>query len=274
MHWIVQENICQEKKWGELISSLERLDVSYSIHKVVPFSGELIPDSNLPKGSNVFAYGSISLGNVCKEKGWIPGVIELPNFIKQRKHWGDRLLNHDAELWSLGMLAYARLPDTYGDTIFVRPIDDSKFIKGQLMTKEELYEWARKVVCLREDDGSGAIEHISSELMVSKPKKLLSEARFWIVDGRVVTYSTYKIGRNFTQSRMLVDQDMICVATALASPFIKYGWEPERAYCLDLCRTEDNQIKIVEINNINSSGLYDCDTQVLVSAIHGVFSKC
>lgn len=268
MHWIVQENICQEKKWGELISSLDRLNVHFSIHKVVPFSGELIPPAVVPAGSKVFAYGSISLEEVCKRNNWHPGVIDIPNFSEQIEHWKYHLLNHDATLWSLQMLAYARLPDVYGDTVFVRPTDDSKFIKGQLMTRDEVYEWARKVVYLKEDDGSGAIDHTFSDLMICERKNILSEARFWIIDGRVVTYSTYKIGRNFTQSKMLVDQDMISFAG-----FITSGWEPAKAYCLDLCRTEESEIKIVEINNINSSGLYDCDTQLLVSAIEGTFNR-
>ncbi len=263
MHWILQENIYQEEKWNELVHHLERMNISHSIHKVVPFSGELIPDIEL--NEKVWAMGSLSMGRTCRQKGWLPGVIELPDFKIQRHNWGDKLFNYDAGIWDIEFLKYAKLPDFYPEECFIRPIDDSKLIKGQIMTKEEIHQWAR-------DLQQHEIE-IATEFLIAPPKKIQCEARFWMVDGEVVTYSLYKLGSTIVYNRKLVDQDMIWFANGMGTHpmIIPKVWQPAKAYCLDLCRTEDNQIKIVEINSINSSGLYDCDVQKLVVAIKGAF---
>ncbi|MNW03714.1 hypothetical protein D3C71_1996880 [compost metagenome] len=43
-------------------------------------------------------------------------------------------------------------------------------------------------------------------------------------------------------------------------------WEPSKAYVLDICLTP-NGYKVVELNNITSSGFYDCDVTKIVFAL-------
>lgn len=264
MYWILQENICQEEKWNELVHNLNKLCVPHSIHKVVPFSGDLIPEPYIPPKTPVFCYGSISMGRTAKQKGWYPGVIEVPEFNIQIYNWKENLLNWDCKAYYLWQLADN--PNSYytkfrnDELFFIKPSDDSKFIPGQIMSGKEIKEWANKIVVLGENDGSNVNK--DSIVCVSSPKNIQHEARFWIVNNTVVTWSMYKIGSTITHSRQLVDENLI----AYAHKFVSL-WNPACAYCLDLCRDSKGDVKIVEINNINSSGLYDCDTQKLVNAI-------
>lgn len=270
MHWILQENVCQEEKWNELVWNLNRLCVPHSIHKVVPFSGELIPVPYIPPNISVFCYGSISMGRTAKQNNWLPGVIEVPEFHFLQNNWRDYLLNEDSRYYSIRQLVdnpnsfYTRFPDN--ELFFIKPSDDSKFIPGQIMSGKEIKEWAHRIVNLGENDGSNV--NNNSLVCISSPKNIQHEARFWIVNNTVVTWSMYKIGNTITHSRQLVDEQLISFAHKIVSL-----WTPASAYCLDLCRNSKSDVKIVEINNINSSGLYDCDTQKLVNAIdNGIFS--
>lgn len=271
MHWIVQENICQEQKWRELIDTLERLSLPYSIHKVVPFSGELIPEPELPT-DNVFCFGSTSLHRYTKQKNWRPGTIELPNFaVQMRSKWNTEYLNRDCMIMTIDRL-YREIsgPKFNYPEYFIRPIDDSKFIAGQVMSTEEIKEWCKRIIVLKENDGSNV--NSQSGIVISTPKKICKEARFWIVDDNIATYSMYKIGRTISYSKSMVDTKMIEYVWKLISIMSFIYWSPGSAYCLDIAEIDDQQYKIVEINGINSSGFYDCDINKLVIAIEGKFN--
>lgn len=261
MHWIVQENICQEQQWNSLIASLQKLNIQYSIHKVVPFSGDLIPEPVV--SGYVLCYGSTAMGNVAKRMNWHPGVIELPNYrVQMNSPWQEYYLNNKPEYYFLWQLAEKKL---HYKEYFIKPIDDSKFIPGQIMTSEEIFEWAKKVVILGENDGSNV--NSDSMVIVSPPKSIKQEIRFWIVNDAVVTFSLYKMGRTIVYNRHTVDERISAFAHTLCSSTFSNYWKPAEAYCLDICIDGEDKLKIIEINNINSSGLYDCDTLKLVHAL-------
>jgi len=261
MHWLVQENVGHEEQWNEVIAQLERLKIRHSIHKVVPFSGELIPEPDLGD-QKVWCYGSLSMMKTCRNNGWYPGCIPLDNydFLFQRCVWRNHMLNHDA--------AIATFVDIYNDDIplyetnFIRPTDDSKFIKGSIMSRNELLEWARVIISDGDLTGGGA--EWTSKLVIAKPKTIYAEYRFWIVNGRMITCSPYKLG----------DQ----VSYAGVVPLLARNYALQRVeqmhdintYCLDIADTP-NGYKIVEINNINSSGLYRANIQKLIMAIEDAF---
>lgn len=261
MHWIVQENICQEEQWNEVISQLSHLKIPHSIHKVVPFSGELIPEPDLGS-QKVWCYGSLSMMNTCRKNGWYPGCIPLDDysFVFQRSVWHNHMLNADAMVTTIIDIHNDYVP--LYRTNFVRPIDDSKFIKGSIMTDKELVQWADDIVKLGDLSGGGA--GWTTKLMIAMPKQIYAEYRFWIVNGRLITCSPYKLGDT--------------VSYAGVVPFEARNYAIDRVsemhdiqtYCLDIADTP-NGYKIVEINNINSSGLYRANIQKLIMAIEAAF---
>lgn len=282
MHWVIQENVCSEAKYDDLIHELEKADIPHTIVKVVPFSGDMIPEPNIPEGSKVWCMGSLSMQKYAKRKGWTPGVLDLDHapWPRQKFVWGDLMLNNKGTVASFHEL-YHRKKACCGDENFVRPLDDSKFIKGQVMSKEEIFAWAKKIVELGDDSGADITKH--TEILICPTNEFIQqEARFWIVDGQIATYSMYKLGEDITYSRALVDQDMITFVQSIIAPISLYhprfklgdeGYDwPAKAYCLDICRIEDlDELRIVEPNNINSSGLYDADVNKLVHAINNAF---
>ena len=277
MHWILQNNLFNESAYQVLLETLERFNLPYSIHKVVPFVGELVPEPELDH-ANVICMGSYSMRHAARKYGWRPGVFDLEpfNFNVQLKHWGDLMLNADAVVsrfedaeFPFYSICSAHQEDdvscrackigSYSTLMFIRPIEDSKVFAGKVFTKDEFYEWKRKVVVLEEDDGTSLSK--STLIQLCTPKIIHAEYRFWIVNKKIVCASLYKRGDRIFYSDQ-VDQHVFDFAQSV----IDIGWNPHRAYCLDVCET-DHGMKIVEINTLNSSGFYACDIPKLVHAL-------
>lgn len=270
MHWVLQENMFRENEWDNLVSTLERFEIPYSVHKVIPFIGEIIPVVE-PKHEHVVCFGSYSLRHSAKKFGWTPGIFDLfdQNFMLQKYHWGELMLNSDSQVVPF---KHARLDEPS----FVRPIDDSKYFAGAVFDPEEFNEWVHKVTVLGEDYGNS----LTGETLVQicSPKKIYAEYRFWVVDGEIITSSLYKRG-----SRVVYDshvdehvhdfvEEVLCIkqqTNMLENLKPLQGWLPARAFVIDVCETPDG-MKIVEINTINSAGFYAGNVTNLVLAIDGM----
>jgi len=260
MHWILQNNLFNESAYQVLLETLERFGIPHSIHKVVPFIGELHPAPELDT-NNVMCMGSYSMRHVAKANGWYPGVFDLWNhdFTAQLMRWGSHMLNHDSVVCHFDQ---ANFED---EMMFIRPIHDSKSFAGRVFDREEFYEWKRKVCVLEEDYGDSLTKNTLIQLC--KPKKIYSEHRFWVVKGKVATSSTYKLGNAVIYQSLAED-----------SIFQKFAeeriaeWQPAEAFVIDIADTAEG-LKVVEINTINSCGFYACDMQKLVMAFENNFSK-
>lgn len=263
MHWILQNNLFNEAEWENMVGVLERFKIPYSVHKVIPFIGELVPEPMI-QDTKVICFGSYSMRHSAKKFGWSPGVYDLidQNFTVQLQHWGDMMLNADATVIPF------KDANIDGDT-FIRPIDDSKYFAGKVFSKEEFYEWKRKVVVLEEDYGNSLTG--DTIIQLCKPKMIYAEYRFWVVDCKIVTSSLYKRG-----DRVVYSSDVDAHVHRFADSVIRHGditlsmrtsaWQPAKAYVLDVCETPDG-MKIVEINTINSSGFYAGNVTDLILAL-------
>lgn len=254
-YWVLQSGWEYESGWTGMLDTLERFGILYSVHKVVPFVGDLVPEPS-PPSDDVVCVGSYSMRHYAKKRGWNPGVFDLEphDFTQQLAHWGDAMLNADSEI--------AVFSDVRFDgERFIRPVDDTKSFAGRLFEWDEFARWQNGVVALSEDIGSSLTS--DTLVQVSSLKHILQEVRCWVVEGRVVTASVYKRG-----SRVLYSNDvegrLIEYAERLAAV-----WSPEKAFCLDVCDTP-NGLRVVEINTINSAGFYAADMQKLVMSLDGL----
>src|SRR5262245_2918906 len=119
MHWILQNNAYSEASLGELVGTLGRLGLPFSLHKVIPFVGEIDPEPVL-HGGRVVVMGSYALARTAQRRAWQPGAwLDNLDFSIQREHWGEAMLNHDAEVVPLGEIPEQREP------FFLRPVTDT-----------------------------------------------------------------------------------------------------------------------------------------------------
>ena len=261
MHWILQTNLFNETEWDTLVSSLERFNVPYSVHKVIPFIGELIPPAT-PSRDKVICFGSYSMRHTARANKWNPGVYDLfdVNFKVQHEHWGDDMLNADS------------IVTPFKDAVidcptFIRPIDDSKYFAGKVFEADEWNKW-RDSICKDHEDYGNCLTP-DTLVQLCKPKVIYAEYRYWIVNGEIVTKSRYKLGNRVTYSSDVDKHIDYWVSGRTrgieAIPRNPLPWLP-KAFVIDVCDTPEG-IKIVELNTLNSSGLYAGNVADIVVAL-------
>ncbi|MBB3656461.1 hypothetical protein FHX15_001689 [Rhizobium sp. BK650] len=258
MQWLLQEFDDTRK----LAEALDRLGISYTWHKVVPFVGELIPEPVVVDPDAVVMFGSYSLWRYAEAKGYRPGMFKLRPFV-QEEVWHPYLLNGADALFMTLRDVPARLADD-GSEWFLRPVDDSKEEPGNVKTVGEIIRMAKRVLVLDEDEiPQGSLRH-DTLLMLTKPVRILREWRLWVVRGRVVTYSLYKDG-----SRVIHRREIGADALAFGQRMVDINPGYSQAYVIDICRTEEG-LKLLETNCINSAGFYSADITKLAADIDGL----
>jgi len=259
MHWILQSDIYREEGYESLRDAIRRMDIPNTEVKMIPFSHEIVPEPVVENPAVVM--GSISLCNYAKEKGWAPGAfINGYNFNHSayKCGYGKHLLNYDAHVVKFGE---ADTADPNLDVFFLRPYDDSKCFAGEIISRCDFQDWQEKVRRIQDENYTT----ISTETVVTvaSVKKILREYRFFVVDGRVITGSLYKMGNRVTYQSQ-VDDDVSRFAQRMT-----YQFEPDRAFVLDIALTEDG-FKVIEVNCFNAAGFYACDVTKIIHAVEGM----
>src|SRR5271167_677191 len=236
MHWILQSNLQTDYyggtgDWDKLVEAVQRFELEFTLHKVVPFSGELIPPAT-PTQDKVICFGTYSMRHTAKAMNWNPGVYDLEqiDFPIQREHWGDDMLNADSLV--------CRFEDVkIEEPTFLRPSNDTKFFSGKIYDPEEFHEWQHKVVVEKYDYGNSLTN--DTMIQVSKPKTIYAEYRYWIVDGEIVTRSLYKRGQRVMYSSD-VDPSIDYWVAGRTSNIIghRLDWLP-KAYVFDVAETDN-----------------------------------
>lgn len=261
MQWLLQDFEDTRK----MADALDRLQIPYTWHKVVPFVGDLAPEPVIQDPKAVVMFGSYTLWRYAKAQDLKPGVFKIRPFVHERA-WHPFLLNGSDALFMTLKEVPEKLPDD-GRNWFLRPVKDSKEEPGNVKSSREIVELARKVLTLEEGEiPKGSLRH-DTELMFTKPVRILKEWRLWVVEDEIITQSLYKEGMRVVYRRE-IDQDALAFAEGLvqANP----GYSP--AYVVDICRTEDG-LKMLETNCINAAGFYEADLIKLASAIDGLASS-
>ncbi len=258
MQWLLQEFEDTEK----LAAALDRLGLSYSWHKVVPFVGTLIPEPVVPDSKAVVMFGSYALWRYAEAKGYAPGVFTLRPFV-QEEAWQPYLLNGPDALF----LSLRDIPERLRDDSnawFLRPVGDGKEEPGSVKSAEEIIQMASRVLALAESEiPAGSLRH-DTLLMLTKPVHIMKEWRLWVVAGEIVTFSLYREGRRVVY-RHEIDDDALAFAQEMVD--INPGYAT--AYVLDVCRTEQG-LRLLETNCLNAAGFYAADLIKLAAAIDGL----
>lgn len=255
MHFILWEKLLDEPKGEELIRVLDAMALSYSIHKIIPFVGELSPEPPL-LNNRAICFGPYSMRHYARKYNLTPGVFDLEpfDFSQQKKHWGQEMLNYDSEVVSFKNAAPQQ------EHFFCRPIEDSKSFAGQIMQKSEFLEWRDKVCLLNDDYGQGTIKP-EDLIQLSSLKEIRAEYRTYVVDSKIITASLYKRGNKVFYEEIDSSHEAWQYAQKMANI-----WQPHTAFCLDVALTSEGY-KIVEINTMNSAGFYHCNMGKIVSAL-------
>lgn len=101
-------------------------------------------------------------------------------------------------------------------------------------------------------------------LHVSPIKKILSETRFFVLDGKIIGSSKYALGQY-----MVKDMPIAPVVSEFAANMVARA---PGTYVLDIAFTEDGS-KVIEVNTFNSSGLFGIDMYVFATAVNDYMER-
>ena len=254
---LVQENMFQERHHTLLLDTLQKFGIPYQVVKVIPFTTEIVMEPI--DTDRVFCWGSVKMSQIASQREWKPGSFWNKNhdFLVYSKHYGENMLNHDSQIIEFGS---EFTPP--GHLFFARPTEDTKTFAGQVFTKASWDEYVPQML----NNGHTTTLNERTPVQICKLKDIHREIRTWIVAGKVVTASQYRINDR-TIYAQCTEPAIIEFAQSMADMY-----QPADAFVLDVAVTDDG-LKIVELNCINCAGFYDADIQKLVSAIDDNFGN-
>lgn len=271
MHWLLQRNaLSRELDLFETITgTLDRGSVPWTAVRALSFTDKIvgadenvngkeladIPEIAIDVQGPIVVYGSYTLALIAAKRGWTPGSFVNDNFTHEAwvQGWGaERLLNGDAVVCRLDEIEGALRGR---ENVFLRPLEDTKSFSGMVQSHDEALWWAQSVIKAKSDQLNSA-----TEIVVASTRSILAEYRLFVVDGRVVTSSLYKMGQ-----RIISDPYTPQAVLDFAERCIEL-WVPDRAFVLDIAETPEG-FCIIEVNNINSAGVYAANVSRLVQEI-------
>lgn len=257
MYYIIQENLFREFHFKTLTDILKRHKLEYEIIKFIPFTDELEFKTTR---KDVLFLGSSNGSLLAAKYGWNPGSFWNDQHdleVYSLKYYG-HMLNWDYDVINIG----EDIPACFSDPFFARPTMDTKSFSGAVHTKEEWKKWLGDLA----DDTIRQNLTKETKVFIAPVKEgIQQEIRCWIVDGKPVTISQYKIGNRVNYLNMDHNEEAVIFSSDMAKLF-----SPARAFVLDICLYED-EYKVVEINNLNSSGFYDANMSKLIQALENKF---
>ena len=273
MHYIIQENVFKEQNYDLLLKTIDKLKLDYTIVRIFPFVDKIvdiktIPDHNYnvddlidfePPTKNVFVFGAIKLARVASSKGWNPGSMMNSNhdFMVYREHYENNLLNYDSEI-----LKISENIKWNNDVKFIRPTKDTKSFTGNTFTQKE---WEETIEHYLHNYRSESFNE-NTEIQVSTPKKIQKEIRFWVVNGKIITGSQYRLGNSTIYDNFYEDESF-----EFAQKMVD-KYQLADAFVIDVCLHND-EWKIVECGCINCAGFYKSDIQKMLMEVDNFFNN-
>ena len=253
MYYVIQENLFREEGHAKLIACLERFDIPHELVKVWPFIDEV---EYVTDRKDVFVFGSLKLARLSKTFGWNPGALITPNhdYEVYSQYYKDNLLNYDSRI--------VKVTDNFEwleEDQFIRPTLDSKIFTGKVFNKQE---WEKTLHIMLSNDKSSITP--DTLIQVATPKVITQEVRCWVIDGKIVTQSTYRRG-SFLYYSEVVDQDAIDFAQSMVNIF-----ELAKTFVIDVALT-NNGWKVIECGSTSCAGFYDADMQKIVMGLEDAY---
>lgn len=249
MKFLIQSNSINKEQLKQIQEAVK--DIPHEFVTVLPFDNKITPDVN---GIDWIPYGSSSLANISKELGFTGlnfdlDVLNYETFCRNR----DDMLN-DGYINSIDMAVKHMNTYTNDELLFTRPSEDTKQFPGYVDKISNITKHFEDMVnCSSEGSYAMSKDDI---VILSNPKEILMEWRYFIIGGKIVDGSIYrKSGELFKEHED--DENVLEEAQQLADK-----WLPSDCCVMDLGLIETEQgreLKVIEFNNINSSGFYNHD---------------
>ena len=210
--------------------------------------------------------GPINFIKQYKSIGYNPGAygftddMNVSNYISKSNLKGSFLNNGVFATISQVRNQFKFFIDMNGGEFFIRPNSGFKTFQGFIVSDIKEFELDVRT------------QNISNETLclITTVKEIDFEFRFVICDGEVIAGSQYS-----WNGKKDVRIDILPEAQGLAEMVAKDSWQPDSVYTVDVAILKGrNWIpKIIEFNSFASSGLYQCNRDIIVECVSRVAMK-
>lgn len=256
--WVIQNNGVNLAAAYAVRSAVRDIGGKVCSASVYPSTGTIDYKNEAPKGKNTIPYGSTVLVELARKEGW-DGLFVNDNF--NSTVWNEQrkdMLNQDSEVIKISDLKDYVVDRRPGEMVFIRPHLDRKLFTG---TKISIFDLSGV-----EQDLSIGHTHVTheTEITVASVKEIASETRWFVVGGKVIDGSTYRV-RGQQQMYHIGNENDIAEAQKLADV-----WLPHETCVMDVAETPYG-LKVIEFNCFNSSGFYHHDIPKIIKAVNALF---
>lgn len=260
--WIVQNNFLEETQIQMMVDALNEFGAEIVTLGIVPFTHEFKENVEITR-TDVVPYGSTTLMKIAEARGWT-GLFFDRNTFRVDRWINERsdMLNSDAMTLEVAdAMKFFETFSFYDDQEwFIRPVEDLKQFNGTLTVGKEIKRWMSSV-----ESGNFSFDK-HTLVSIAHPKNILAEWRYFVVDRKIISGSSYRM-RGLRLTSREIDQDVLDEAQKLAD-----RWLPHETCVMDLALTDDG-LKVVEFNCLNASGFYYHDVRAIVRAVNAYFNS-
>jgi len=134
----------------------------------------------------------------------------------------------------------------FTEDVWVKPSSDGKAFNAGIIE-------AGKTLGQFINSQTHQVGYLTETLLISSIKKIKAEYRFVVLDGKPIGWSQYR--RN---DRLELNASVSDKIKAAANEFAKM-YQPSDVFVMDLCELPNGEVKIIEYNCWNASGMYHVD---------------
>lgn len=258
--WLIQVNLMRDDSVRQVWESAKACGADVREAIIIPFQDymenhEEITQLHSMPYTVIIPYGSCKLTRIAHQNNWHGGCYNPDTF--SADVWNanrDDMLNADSHIMTV------KEATTYFDgkdltaKWFIRPLEDLKAFSGTVAEAAEIANWMHS-----KGSGNSSFSE-NTKIIIASVKPIFSEARYFVVDGKVVDGSYYRLGGR-TVLQNVNQKETLHAAQQLADK-----WLPHKCCVMDIADTPEGT-KVIEFNTLNSSGFYDHNIPVIVDAV-------
>ena len=251
--WLIEEGVFPEDVTESLISSLDSVGIKNQLTSDV--------ESNIVnKDLFYIPYGSVGMvqnvSNIDKANIGIwynPETLSMNALLKK---WNKYLLNSNSLIVRLGDFRdnlwyfYSRFSEKINEqnVLFIKPCENDKSFTGMILLDITAEGTVNTLIS---DNNRFEKVNVNTMIVVSKPKVVVNEWRFFMLSNEIIACTQYNKNRAKHYEEGCKEPKAIELVNEVISV-----WQPDATYSLDICEHIDGKFYIMEVGCINCSDLY------------------
>ena len=144
------------------------------------------------------------------------------------------------------------------ETFFIRPNAGDKGFTGKTVYRRDFAHRMYEIDMY--------IPSSETLCLISTPKNVVKEWRFFIVQGKIVGAAPYI--PDIRPIDLERSDDGAALAMAVKALDRAGDWQPDKAWTLDICETQAGNYYVLEVNGFCSAGLCMVDAAPVVEAVN------